>query len=146
MDRSGLEICKTSTHSASQALAPSRARAIVECSINQHIFIHKQRNARLTRAVDKSFVDCKMANTTDQPWHASFPEPRLEPGVMPQKRAMMVMSMKIASMLIIDVRRTDYEGGAIRGSLNIPAQGFFWNRGGLYVRYLAFRDLVSQKH
>ena len=26
-------------------------------------------------------------------------------------------------------RRTDYEGGAIRGSLNIPAQGFWWNRG-----------------
>ncbi|KAK4550161.1 hypothetical protein LTR36_003128 [Oleoguttula mirabilis] len=45
---------------------------------------------------------------------------------------MMVLSMKIASMLIIDVRRTDYEGGAIRGSLNIPAQGFWWNRGMLY--------------
>ena len=52
--------------------------------------------------------------------------------VMPQRRAMMILSMKIASMLIIDVRRTDYEGGAIRGSLNIPAQGFWWNRGMLY--------------
>jgi arsenical-resistance protein 2 len=41
----------------------------------------------------------------------------------------MVLSMKIASMLIIDVRRTDLEGGMIRGSLNIPAQGFWWNRG-----------------
>lgn len=44
----------------------------------------------------------------------------------------MVLSMKIGNMLIIDVRRTDYEGGAIRGSLNIPAQGFWWNRGMLY--------------
>lgn len=52
--------------------------------------------------------------------------------VMPQRRAMMILAMKIASMLIIDVRRTDYEGGAIRGSLNIPAQGFYWNRGALY--------------
>lgn len=52
--------------------------------------------------------------------------------VMPQRRAMMVLSMKIGNMLIIDVRRTDYEGGAIRGSLNIPAQGFWWNRGMLY--------------
>jgi len=64
-----------------------------------------------------------------QPWHASFPAPRLEAGIMPKQRAQMILSMKIASMLIIDVRRTDYEGGAIRGSLNIPAQGFWWNRG-----------------
>jgi arsenical-resistance protein 2 len=53
----------------------------------------------------------------------------LEAGLMPKQRAQMILSMKIASMLIIDVRRTDYEGGAIRGSLNIPAQGFWWNRG-----------------
>lgn len=52
--------------------------------------------------------------------------------IMPQRRAFMIMSMRIASMLIIDVRRTDYEGGAIRGSINIPAQGFWWNRGMLY--------------
>jgi len=65
----------------------------------------------------------------EQPWHASFPAPRLQAGVMPAARAQMILSMKIASMLIIDVRRTDYEGGSIRGSLNIPAQGFWWNRG-----------------
>jgi arsenical-resistance protein 2 len=65
----------------------------------------------------------------EKPWHAAFPAPRLEAGVMPAARAQMVLSMKIASMLIIDVRRTDLEGGMIRGSLNIPAQGFWWNRG-----------------
>jgi hypothetical protein len=65
----------------------------------------------------------------EKPWHAAFPAPRLEAGSMPAARAQMVLSMKIASMLIIDVRRTDYFAGAIRGSLNIPAQGFWWNRG-----------------
>ena len=70
--------------------------------------------------------------STEQPWHAAFPAPTMEAETMPQRRAMMILSMKIASMLIIDVRRTDYEGGAIRGSLNIPAQGFWWNRGMLY--------------
>lgn len=50
----------------------------------------------------------------------------------PQRKALTVLSMRIASMLIVDVRRTDYEGGAIRGSINIPAQGFYWNRGILY--------------
>lgn len=38
----------------------------------------------------------------------------------------------VGAILVIDVRRTDYEGGSIRGSLNIPAQGFYWNRGMLY--------------
>jgi len=67
----------------------------------------------------------------EQPWYAAYPEPKPEYAaeVMPQRRAMMVLSMRIASMLIIDVRRLDYEGGAIRGSLNIPAQGFPLNRG-----------------
>ncbi|GIZ43505.1 hypothetical protein CKM354_000673000 [Cercospora kikuchii] len=69
-----------------------------------------------------------------QPWHAAFPAPK--PGftaeVMPRNRAFMILSMRIASMVIIDVRRTDYEGGCIRGSLNIPAHGFWWNRGMLY--------------
>ncbi|KAK3619725.1 hypothetical protein LTR22_025881 [Elasticomyces elasticus] len=68
----------------------------------------------------------------EQPWHAAFPSPTMTADIMPQRRAMMILSMKIASMLIIDVRRTDYEGGAIRGSLNVPAQGFWWNRGMLY--------------
>lgn len=52
--------------------------------------------------------------------------------IMPQRRAFMILSMKIASMLLVDVRRTDYEGGTIRGSLNVPAQGFWWNKGMLY--------------
>ena len=53
----------------------------------------------------------------------------------------MLLSMKIASMLIVDVRRTDYEGGAIRGSINIPAQGFWWNRGILYE--LAYKSDIE---
>lgn len=78
-----------------------------------------------------------MASSAEQPWHTAFPAPTLTADVMPQRRAQMILSMRIASMLIIDVRRTDYEGGAIRGSLNIPAQGFWWNRGALYE--LAFK-------
>ena len=44
-------------------------------------------------------------------------------------------------MLIVDVRRDDYEGGAIRGSINIPAQGFWWNRGILYE--LAYKSDIE---
>ncbi|OTA19335.1 hypothetical protein BTJ68_15243 [Hortaea werneckii EXF-2000] len=79
--------------------------------------------------------------TTDQPWYKAFPEPTLQADIMPRQRAFMILSMKIASMLIIDVRRTDYEGGSIRGSLNIPAQGFWWNRGVLYE--LAYKSDIE---
>jgi len=66
-------------------------------------------------------------------WHEDFPAPTVTAEVMPQRRLMQMLSLQgLASVLVVDVRRTDYEGGCIRGSLNIPAQGFFWNRGILY--------------
>jgi arsenical-resistance protein 2 len=37
-----------------------------------------------------------------------------------------------AGTLLIDVRRTDYEGGMMRGSLNMPAQSFPYNMSTLY--------------
>lgn len=80
-----------------------------------------------------------MAN--EKPWHTAFPAPTMTVDIMPQRRALMILSMKIASMLIVDVRRTDYEGGAIRGSINIPAQGFYWNRGILYE--LAYKSDIE---
>ncbi|EME38508.1 hypothetical protein DOTSEDRAFT_112487, partial [Dothistroma septosporum NZE10] len=74
----------------------------------------------------------------EQPWHAAFPEPTITADLFARSRALMIMSLKIGSMLIVDVRRTDYEGGSIRGSINIPAQGFYWNCGILYE--LAFKS------
>ncbi|THX80888.1 hypothetical protein D6D04_04350 [Aureobasidium pullulans] len=73
--------------------------------------------------------------TTEQsrPWHADFPEPKAEAAIMPRNRVMQMLSLRgVASLLIIDLRRMDFEGGCLRGSLNIPAQGFWWNRGMLY--------------
>lgn len=68
--------------------------------------------------------------TPSQPWHAAFPAPTLTAPLMPRTRAMQMLSLQgVGALLIVDVRRTDYEGGVIRGSLNIPAQGFWWNRG-----------------
>lgn len=37
-----------------------------------------------------------------------------------------------AGTLLIDVRRTDHEGGTIRGSLNMPAQSFYMHMATLY--------------
>jgi arsenical-resistance protein 2 len=45
-----------------------------------------------------------------------------------------MLSLKIASILLIDVRSEAFypHGGTIRGSLHIPARGFWWNRGVVY--------------
>jgi len=46
-----------------------------------------------------------------KPWHAAFPAPTLEAPLMPRRRAAQMLSLKgVASILIIDVRRTDFEG------------------------------------
>jgi arsenical-resistance protein 2 len=67
---------------------------------------------------------------SEKQWHESFPPTTVTAEVMPQHRLMQMLSLQgLASVLVIDVRRTDYEGGCIRGSLNIPAQGFYWNMG-----------------
>ena len=99
--------------------------------------IKKRKVHQSSRKEHRNFIPSSittMASTSEQPWHASFPEPKVTAEVMPKERAAMMLSLRgVASMLIIDVRRTDYEGGTIRDSLNIPAQGFWWNRGMLSV-------------
>lgn len=77
----------------------------------------------------------------EKPWHAAFPAPTLTAPIFPQRQALMILAMKIASMLIVDVRRTDYEGGLIRGSINMPAQSLWWNRGILYE--LAYKSDIE---
>ncbi|KAL1311627.1 hypothetical protein AAFC00_001737 [Neodothiora populina] len=68
-----------------------------------------------------------------EPWHAAFPAPSITAPLMARRRAMQMLSLKgVAAVLIVDVRGIDLEGGMIRGSLNIPAKGFWWNRGILY--------------
>ncbi|KAI5273383.1 hypothetical protein E4T47_03511 [Aureobasidium subglaciale] len=66
-------------------------------------------------------------------WYEDFPEPKTEAAIMPRNRVMQMLSLRgVASILLIDLRRMDFDGGCLRGSLNIPAQGFWWNRGMLY--------------
>ncbi|KAF2763724.1 hypothetical protein EJ03DRAFT_303293, partial [Teratosphaeria nubilosa] len=68
----------------------------------------------------------------EPPWHASLHAPTHKAPLMPAHRVLTLLTLKIASLLLIDVRSTDYPGGAIRTSLNIPAQNFYWNTGILY--------------
>lgn len=64
------------------------------------------------------------AATETQPWYTAFPAPTVTAPIMPRRRAAQMLSLKgVAAILVIDVRRTDFEGGMITSGLNIPAQG-----------------------
>jgi hypothetical protein len=57
-----------------------------------------------------------------------YPPPRSVASVMKkeqlQRQFAILGDILNAGTLLVDVRRTDFEGGTIRGSLNLPAQSF----------------------
>ena len=63
-------------------------------------------------------------------WTDAFPAPRTTAPVLSREEALSDLSSP--DLLIVDVRRTDYEGGTVRGSINLPAHSFYMNRGVLY--------------
>lgn len=72
-------------------------------------------------------------------WWDAFPEPRSTAPLLTRDKALVHLVLADATpappttaLLLVDVRRTDYEGGTIQGSLNIPAHSFYWNRAVLY--------------
>jgi hypothetical protein len=63
-------------------------------------------------------------------WTDAFPAPRTTAPILSREEALSDLSSP--DLLIVDVRRTDYEGGTVRGSINLPAHSFYMNRGVLY--------------
>jgi hypothetical protein len=63
-------------------------------------------------------------------WYDAFPAPSHTAPLLP--RSVALANLSSPSLLLVDVRRTDFEGGTIRGSLNLPAHSFFMNRAVLY--------------
>ncbi|KJZ68680.1 hypothetical protein HIM_11936 [Hirsutella minnesotensis 3608] len=83
-----------------------------------------------------------MAATADEaqraepvPWWASFPEPkascpRLEPADVMQllESQSHLSAPKDVTFLLVDVRRTDWEGGTLATSINLPAHSLYQTR------------------
>ncbi|RGP78886.1 oxidoreductase [Fusarium longipes] len=72
-----------------------------------------------------------MASTDSiTPWHAAYPSPLTKsPATMTRQEVLDMMkdSKNIVGRdyVLIDLRRTDHEGGTIRGSINLPAQNLY---------------------
>ena len=71
-------------------------------------------------------------SSQEQPWWAAFPEPKapchaLEPDDV---KALLEAhsSADNRSFLLVDVRRTDWEGGTVATSINLPAHSLYQTR------------------
>lgn len=72
-----------------------------------------------------------IAMTDDsKPWHAAFPAPSTTAPVITREEVLKDLGSD--GLLLVDVRRTDFEGGTIKGSLNLPAHSFYVNRAVLF--------------
>jgi arsenical-resistance protein 2 len=63
-------------------------------------------------------------------WSDAFPAPRTTAPIITCEDA--VSALSSPDLLVVDVRRTDYEGGTIKGSINLPAHSFYMNRAVLF--------------
>ncbi|KAG9245719.1 Rhodanese-like domain-containing protein [Calycina marina] len=75
----------------------------------------------------------KEGGEAEKPWHAAFPVPRATVPEITSDELMkkfdgMDIEPKPRDFLLVDVRRIDWEGGTIIGSLNLPAQSFWQSR------------------
>lgn len=75
-------------------------------------------------------TEASTASKSTGSWTDAFPAPRTTAPTLSREEALSVLSSP--ALLIVDVRRTDYEGGAIKGSINLPAHSFYMNRGVLF--------------
>lgn len=89
---------------------------------------------------------CKKMATKDgqqAPWYDAFPEPQAKPGTIePSEVAALLEAQqqhpdKAKDFLLVDVRRTDFEGGTVTSSINLPAHSLYPTRKQVY-------DLVKQ--
>ncbi|OQE25153.1 hypothetical protein PENSTE_c006G01740 [Penicillium steckii] len=90
-----------------------------------------------------------MAASVDssQPWHAAYPTPTSQAAALPRQEVLQWLEgdrVNGKDFLLIDVRRDDFKGGTVRGSLNLPAQSFYTTLSTVYTLVLnsGVKDVV----
>ncbi|MCJ1409510.1 hypothetical protein MMC19_003591 [Ptychographa xylographoides] len=72
----------------------------------------------------------------EKPWHAAYPAPKTTAAVITRESLLSwMLEGKVAGkdFVLVDLRRTDFEGGTIRGSINMPAQSLHSSIPSLYA-------------
>ncbi|KAL2129748.1 hypothetical protein VTI74DRAFT_7338 [Chaetomium olivicolor] len=62
------------------------------------------------------------------PWYAAFPAPKSEVAIIKREEVLEMLKttpLEKRDFVLVDLRRNDFEGGTIRGSINLPAQSLY---------------------
>ncbi|KAM0723185.1 hypothetical protein Q7P37_001385 [Cladosporium fusiforme] len=70
----------------------------------------------------------------EEPWYAAYPEARSTPTPISRAELLHLLksSVKATDLVLVDLRRTDFVGGTIKGSINLPAQSLYQTIPALY--------------
>jgi arsenical-resistance protein 2 len=88
----------------------------------------------MTFTVHKHCEKMATKDNTEAPWYAAFPEPSSQPeNIEPVQVYELLDQQSISSdkardFLLVDVRRTDWQGGTVESSINLPAHSFYPTR------------------
>ncbi|KAK6542810.1 hypothetical protein TWF694_006751 [Orbilia ellipsospora] len=87
-------------------------------------------------------VNSQISIAPPAPWYSAYPAPRGDtPNKITRGEVLALLNEANASgnkdFVLVDVRRNDYEGGSIRGSINIPAQSFYTTISSWYTLFKA---------
>ncbi|KAJ5650116.1 arsenate reductase (Arc2) [Penicillium longicatenatum] len=72
-----------------------------------------------------SLSNSAAAETPAQPWHAAYPAPKCTAPVLSRLEVLKWLREGRKDFVLVDLRRADFEGGTICGSLNLPAQTLY---------------------
>ncbi|KAL2009691.1 hypothetical protein VTN00DRAFT_5498 [Thermoascus crustaceus] len=74
-------------------------------------------------------METSQPSTNERPWHEAYPAPRtVAPASVTREQVLQWFrdgKTPGKDFVLVDLRRTDFEGGTIRGSLNLPAQSLY---------------------
>ncbi|EGS18384.1 rhodanese-like domain-containing protein [Thermochaetoides thermophila DSM 1495] len=74
------------------------------------------------------------------PWWAAYPEPQSKPARISREEVLQMLKTKSLGerdFILVDVRRNDFEGGTVQGSINLPAQSLYPTIASVYTVFKA---------
>ncbi|KAF9016418.1 Rhodanese-like protein [Hymenopellis radicata] len=80
--------------------------------------------------------------SSEAPWHASFPTPTSSVGRISAEDLHARLRAGDKDVLVVDLRRTDFEIGFIKGAINLPAHSFYPTLPSLIPILSRFKEVV----
>ncbi|KAL2170376.1 hypothetical protein VTG60DRAFT_4962 [Thermothelomyces hinnuleus] len=74
------------------------------------------------------------------PWYAAYPAPKSEVVTISREEVLEMLKttpLEKRDFVLVDLRRNDFEGGTIRGSINLPAQSLPLTLPSVYATFKA---------